>query len=57
VRDALAESLAKDDVGASVAVVFRGEPVVDLWGGYADAGRTPVATTTASHRPSPRPAG
>lgn len=40
VRDALAESLAKDDVGASVAVVVRGEPVVDLWGGYADAGRT-----------------
>ncbi|KDN22171.1 EstA family serine hydrolase [Amycolatopsis rifamycinica] len=40
VRDALAESLAKDDVGASVAVVFRGEPVVDLWGGYADARRT-----------------
>lgn len=40
VRDALAESLAKDDVGASVAVVHRGELVADLWGGYADAGRT-----------------
>ncbi|MDS0137921.1 MULTISPECIES: serine hydrolase domain-containing protein [unclassified Amycolatopsis] len=40
VRDALAESLAKDDVGASVAVAFRGELVADLWGGYADAGRT-----------------
>ena len=40
VRDALAESLAKDDVGASVAVVVHGELVVDLWGGYADAGRT-----------------
>ncbi|WP_233223833.1 serine hydrolase [Amycolatopsis sp. CA-128772] len=39
-RDALAESLAQDDVGASVAVRLRGEPVVDLWGGYADAGRT-----------------
>jgi len=40
VRDALAESLAKDDVGASVAVFVHGEPVVDLWGGHADAGRT-----------------
>ena len=40
VRDALAESLAKDDVGASVAVFLHGEPVVDLWGGYADADRT-----------------
>ncbi|MEU4246731.1 serine hydrolase domain-containing protein [Amycolatopsis sp. NPDC026612] len=39
-RDALAESLAKDDVGASVAVIVRGRPVVDLWGGYADAERT-----------------
>ncbi|SEG97435.1 CubicO group peptidase, beta-lactamase class C family [Nonomuraea solani] len=26
--------------GASVAVFVDGEPVVDLWGGYADAGRT-----------------
>ena len=25
------------DVGASVAVYLDGEPVVDLWGGYADA--------------------
>ncbi|WP_410596168.1 serine hydrolase domain-containing protein [Amycolatopsis sp. lyj-23] len=40
VRDALAASLAKDDVGASVAVFLHGEPVADLWGGYADAGRT-----------------
>ncbi|SEC14717.1 CubicO group peptidase, beta-lactamase class C family [Amycolatopsis tolypomycina] len=40
VRDALAESLAKDDVGASVAVFHHGEPVADLWGGYADAGKT-----------------
>ncbi len=28
------------DVGASVAVVHRGEMVVDLWGGWADAERT-----------------
>jgi hypothetical protein len=38
VRDALAASLNMDDVGASVAVFIGGEPVVDLWGGYADAG-------------------
>jgi len=40
VRDALAESLDNDDVGASVAVFVDGEPVVDLWGGYADPDRT-----------------
>src|SRR6516165_8272188 len=40
VREALAESLDKDDVGASAAVYLDGEPVVDLWGGYADAART-----------------
>ena len=40
VREALAESLDKDDVGASAAVYLHGEPVVDLWGGYADAART-----------------
>ncbi|MFI1255335.1 serine hydrolase domain-containing protein [Streptomyces netropsis] len=28
------------DVGASVAVYLDGEPVVDLWGGYADPART-----------------
>src|SRR5215217_8002376 len=28
------------DVGASVAVTVDGEPVVDLWGGYADEART-----------------
>ncbi|NUT50769.1 MAG: beta-lactamase family protein [Saccharothrix sp.] len=40
VRDALASSLDNDDVGASVAVFVGGEPVVDLWGGYADADRS-----------------
>jgi CubicO group peptidase (beta-lactamase class C family) len=35
------ESLAGGaDVGASVCVTVDGEPVVDLWGGYADAGGT-----------------
>ena len=33
VEEALAASLGKDDVGASVAVHLDGEPVVDLWGG------------------------
>ncbi|MEY2242274.1 serine hydrolase domain-containing protein [Streptomyces sp. BF23-18] len=39
VREALAALLGKDDVGASAAVYIDGEPVVDLWGGYADADR------------------
>jgi CubicO group peptidase (beta-lactamase class C family) len=37
---ALATSLEDKDVGASVAVFVGDEPVVDLWGGYADAERT-----------------
>ncbi|ADP82546.1 EstA family serine hydrolase [Pseudofrankia inefficax] len=40
VRAALAELLATQDVGASAAVYVDGEPVVDLWGGYADEART-----------------
>ncbi|MGW0705351.1 serine hydrolase domain-containing protein [Streptomyces sp. NPDC002643] len=40
VREALIASLGGKDVGASVAVFVDGEPVVDLWGGYADADRT-----------------
>ncbi|MFJ3894883.1 MULTISPECIES: serine hydrolase domain-containing protein [unclassified Streptomyces] len=40
VEAALEASLGKDDVGASVAVRLDGEPVVDLWGGYADADRS-----------------
>ena len=39
VRDALAASLDADDVGASAAVYLDGEPVVDIWGGYADEAR------------------
>ncbi|MEV8527207.1 serine hydrolase domain-containing protein [Streptomyces sp. NPDC052000] len=39
VRDALAALLSQDDVGASAAVYIDGEPVVDVWGGYADADR------------------
>ncbi|GAA1524038.1 serine hydrolase domain-containing protein [Actinomadura kijaniata] len=40
VREALAASLERDDVGASAAVYLDGEPVVDLWGGHADEERT-----------------
>jgi CubicO group peptidase (beta-lactamase class C family) len=40
VRETLAKLLEGDDVGAAVAVYVDGEPVVDLWGGYADAART-----------------
>jgi CubicO group peptidase (beta-lactamase class C family) len=37
---ALAGMLDDGDVGGSVAVFVDGEPVVDVWGGSADAGRT-----------------
>ena len=40
VSEALAALLGKDDVGASAAVYLDGEPVVDIWGGYADADRS-----------------
>ena len=41
VRTTFAKSLdAGADVGASVAVYLDGEPVVDIWGGYADEART-----------------
>ena len=41
VREAFAENFRRfDEVGASLAVVVDGKPVVDLWGGYADAART-----------------
>ena len=41
VRDALASTLDQGlDVGASAAVVLEGEPVVDVWGGFADEART-----------------
>ncbi|GAA1932285.1 serine hydrolase domain-containing protein [Streptantibioticus ferralitis] len=41
VREVFADSLhSGSDIGASVAVFLDGEPVVDLWGGYADQART-----------------
>ncbi|MBA2282826.1 MAG: beta-lactamase family protein [Actinomycetota bacterium] len=48
VRDAFVANFDQGlDVGASVAVVLDGEPVVDLWGGSVDAeGETPWAEDT-----------
>ena len=41
VREAFARNFdAGREIGASFAVTVDGEPVVDLWGGWADAGRT-----------------
>jgi CubicO group peptidase (beta-lactamase class C family) len=41
VREAFAENFAeRDEIGASVAVAVGGEPVVNLWAGWADPGRT-----------------
>jgi CubicO group peptidase (beta-lactamase class C family) len=41
VRVAFAENLQhRDEIGAAVAVVVDGEPVVDLWAGHADLART-----------------
>jgi CubicO group peptidase (beta-lactamase class C family) len=41
VRDALEQQLATgEELGASVCVTLDGQPVVDVWGGYADADRT-----------------
>lgn len=41
VSDTLAASIdAGSDIGASVAVFVDGEPVVDIWGGWADPDRT-----------------
>ncbi|UOY00423.1 serine hydrolase domain-containing protein [Blastococcus sp. PRF04-17] len=40
VREALAEQLDGDELGASVAVDLDGETVVDLWGGWRNEART-----------------
>jgi CubicO group peptidase (beta-lactamase class C family) len=40
VREALAQQLDGEELGASIAVDLDGETVVDLWGGYRDAERT-----------------
>jgi CubicO group peptidase (beta-lactamase class C family) len=47
VRDVLAANLESGkDVGASVAVVLDGQPVVDIWGGTIDDAGTPWAEDT-----------
>ncbi len=40
VREAFERSFANGEVGAALAVTLDGRPVVDLWGGHADAART-----------------
>ncbi|HEY2766807.1 MAG TPA: serine hydrolase domain-containing protein [Solirubrobacteraceae bacterium] len=41
VREALRENFAqRGELGAAVAVIVEGRMVVDLWGGWADAGRS-----------------
>jgi CubicO group peptidase (beta-lactamase class C family) len=41
VRDSLADQLASDEeLGASIVVDVDGETVVDIWGGWRDAGHT-----------------
>lgn len=41
VRDAFARNFAeRGEVGAAVCIYLDGQPVVDLWGGFADAGLT-----------------
>ena len=41
VRDAFAANFDRfDEVGAAVAVIIDGKPVVDLWAGHADQKRT-----------------
>src|SRR5262245_66067215 len=41
VRDAFAANFAAGrEVGASFAATVDGRPVIDLWGGHADAART-----------------
>jgi CubicO group peptidase (beta-lactamase class C family) len=40
VREVFTENFAdREELGAAVAVYHRGEPVVDLWGGYRDPAR------------------
>ncbi len=50
VRDALAEQLAKEELGASIALDIDGETVVDIWGGWRDTERrTPWAEDTITN--------
>jgi CubicO group peptidase (beta-lactamase class C family) len=40
VRDLFATNLRNGEVGGAVAATLDGSPVIDLWGGFADAERT-----------------
>jgi len=41
VADAFAENFrSRGEAGAAVAVTLNGDPVIDLWGGFADSART-----------------
>jgi hypothetical protein len=46
-RDVLEQQLISgEDVGASIAVMLRGELVADIWGGYADEEMTKPGSET-----------
>ncbi len=51
VREAFVEGFrSRNEIGAAVAVIVDGEPVVDLWAGHADPARTrPWARDTIVH--------
>ena len=50
VRDALAEQLAKEELGASIVLDIDGETVVDIWGGWCDTERrTPWTENTITN--------
>ena len=40
VKEAFTKNFENGEVGAAVAVTIDGKPVVDLWGGHADPGKT-----------------
>jgi len=40
VRDALAQQLERDELGASIVLDIDGQTVVDIWGGWCDSARS-----------------
>jgi len=56
VRAAFAANFdAGREIGASFAATVDGEPVVDLWGGFADAAARASGSATRSSTSSRRP--
>ncbi|MGZ4178514.1 MAG: serine hydrolase domain-containing protein [Solirubrobacteraceae bacterium] len=50
VREALAEQLEREELGASIVLDLDGETVVDIWGGWCDAARsTPWSQDTITN--------